>query len=172
MLGPIYRRVWCVLSKFVVCTLCTFFFFQVNALVVNCWHRRRHRGDEGVDPPTFIPALLVLLFLGGLSPASKKIFRLAALAIIIPPLSNLSQRPWLLMPPETILFLTECKALVHNMWHKTKCMINAEMKLKRNSFVCFFLGARTCERKLWNSFRLIWVSIDVSLKGKRDRNFS
>jgi hypothetical protein len=50
-------------------------------------------GDRGIDPPTFIPTLLVLLFLGGLSPTSKKFFRLAALAIIIPTLANLSRRP-------------------------------------------------------------------------------
>jgi hypothetical protein len=37
-------------------------------------HRRRHRGDEGIDPPTFIQALLVLLFLGGLSPREQNIF--------------------------------------------------------------------------------------------------
>jgi hypothetical protein len=50
-------------------------------------------GWGGSIPATFIPALSVLLFLGGLSPTSKKIFRLAALAIIIPPLANLSRRP-------------------------------------------------------------------------------
>jgi hypothetical protein len=54
-------------------------------------HRRRHRG---IDHPTFIPALLVLLFLGGLSPREQKFFWLAALALIIPPLANLSRRPW------------------------------------------------------------------------------
>jgi hypothetical protein len=42
------------------------------------------RGDGGIDPLTFIPALLVLLFLGDRSPSSKKIFWLAALATIIP----------------------------------------------------------------------------------------
>jgi hypothetical protein len=31
-------------------------------------------GMRGIDPPTFIPALLVLLFLGGLSPRKQKIF--------------------------------------------------------------------------------------------------
>jgi hypothetical protein len=41
--------------------------------------------EEDRSPPTFLPALLVLLFLDGLSPASKKMFRLAAFAIIIPP---------------------------------------------------------------------------------------
>jgi hypothetical protein len=29
---------------------------------------------EGIDPPTFIPALLVSLFLGGLSPPRAKNF--------------------------------------------------------------------------------------------------
>jgi hypothetical protein len=44
--------------------------------------------------PTFIPALLVSLFLGGLSaPRAKKIFRLAALAIVIPPTCESESAP-------------------------------------------------------------------------------
>jgi hypothetical protein len=58
-------------------------------------HRRRHREGWEDRSPTFIPALLVLLFLGDYPPRAKKFFRLAALAIIIPPLANLSQHPWL-----------------------------------------------------------------------------
>lgn len=57
-------------------------------------HRRRHWGRWGGSiPPTFIPVLLVLLFLGGISPASKNFFRLDALAMNIPPLANLSRHP-------------------------------------------------------------------------------
>jgi hypothetical protein len=37
-------------------------------------HRRRNRGDGGSISPTFIPALLVLLFLGRLSPPREKFF--------------------------------------------------------------------------------------------------
>jgi hypothetical protein len=43
-----------------------------------------------------------LLFLGGLSPREQKIFRLAALAIIIPPLANLSRRPCVTLPVRQI----------------------------------------------------------------------
>jgi hypothetical protein len=42
-------------------------------------YRHRNRGMERIDrSPTFIPALLVLLFLGDYPPRAKKLFRLAA----------------------------------------------------------------------------------------------
>lgn len=41
--------------------------------------------EDGDWSPTFIPALLGLLFLGGLYPRVKKIFRLVALAKMTPP---------------------------------------------------------------------------------------
>jgi hypothetical protein len=49
----------------------------------------------GIDAPTFIPALLVLLFLGGLTPQAKKVYRLAALALIIPPTCESESAPLL-----------------------------------------------------------------------------
>jgi hypothetical protein len=59
-------------------------------------HKRRHLGGWGIDLPTFIPALSVLLFLGGLCRCEQKNnFRLAALAIIIPPTCESGSAPLL-----------------------------------------------------------------------------
>jgi hypothetical protein len=57
-------------------------------------HRRRHRGGgwRGLIP-TFNPALLVLQFLGDYPPREQTIFRLAALAIIIPPTGESESAP-------------------------------------------------------------------------------
>jgi hypothetical protein len=55
-------------------------------------HRRRH-GGIGIDPSTFILALLVLLFLGGLSPPRRQKFFYARCARHnYPPFANLSRR--------------------------------------------------------------------------------
>jgi hypothetical protein len=61
-------------------------------------HRRRHRGNGG-SITHFYSSMLVNSFAvsGGLSPSSKKIFRLTALAIIIPPTSKSESAPLILI---------------------------------------------------------------------------
>jgi hypothetical protein len=64
-----------------------------NILLSNAHIGADTGGRMGRSIPTFIPALLVLLFLGGLSPCEQKFFRLAAFAIIIPPTCESESAP-------------------------------------------------------------------------------
>jgi hypothetical protein len=61
---------------FFLCTMCE---INVTLHYIGILYASEHIGADtggmkGIDPPTFIPALLVLLFLGGLSPPAGKQF--------------------------------------------------------------------------------------------------
>jgi hypothetical protein len=70
------------------------FFFKKYIKISCLVHRRRHRGDEGDRSPHFYSSIASFAVSGWIiPPRAKKIFRLAALAIIIPPTCESESAP-------------------------------------------------------------------------------